>query len=105
MGQNIDIARRAVGIGEDERNLVVIDARTVAAHLLIRTGRQVKEFLIDHHLKEFTGLFRHLLIHLQGSCCQLIQIPVRFRIAGFEVVADIIVFQSIDTDAPGLSFS
>ena len=100
VSQNIDVSARAVEIAEDERCLVGRKAGHIAAHPFAGAGLEVEQPVIDHEIKEFTGLRAHLTVHILClsdkflHCADRIGIPLRVQ-KRFVIVAELVHAQTL----------
>ena len=63
---DLDVVLRAVEVGEDERHLIVHDARAVAARLLALGREHVEQLVAQHRFEEFLRLGRKFAVELHA---------------------------------------
>ena len=82
---DLDVVLRAVEVGEDEGDLIVHDARAVAARLLALGGEHVKKLIVEHGFEEFLRLGGELAVELHALGEDLIGSADGAGVAGAEL--------------------
>ena len=81
---DLDVMLRAVEVGEDEGNLIVHDARAVAARLLALGREHVEQLVAQHRFEELLRLGRELAVELHALGENVIRRARGAGIAGAE---------------------
>ena len=81
---DLDVVLRAVEVCKNERDFIVAKARAVAAARLARRGQHVHQLIVQHHVEEFTGLGRQLLVEFLPVRQNRIRVAARLRVAAAE---------------------
>ena len=74
----------AVKVGKDKGNLIIGDAGAVATAAFAFGGKNIQQFIVQHHAEEFAGLGRKLIIELATHGKDLIRCADGLGIAGAE---------------------
>ena len=84
MRHDLNVVLRAVEVGENEGDMVVAEARAVAASAFAGRGEHVQKFVIEHGVEEFTGFGRKRLIEPLALRENIVRGAAGLRVAAAE---------------------